>query len=147
MNLMFRATVVVLVSLAAFAHGLKTFVAYKRAINPLQAVQICSQQGGHLASIESLEEHNKVLAAIAATGYPVDLNYWFIGGSDLGTEGKWFWMGVDKEMKYKNFRSGEPNNYQDQHCMAIIGVGSSTEWDDIWCDHIGTGFVCAYEVS
>uniref|UniRef100_A0A182WDF6 C-type lectin domain-containing protein n=1 Tax=Anopheles minimus TaxID=112268 RepID=A0A182WDF6_9DIPT len=107
-------------------------------------MQVCQEQGGHLASIESLAEHNKVLAAISATGYPLYMKQWLIGGSDAGIEGQWIWLGVNKEMKYKNFRNGEPNNYQNQDCLMIIGTNQGNQWDDVWCDTVCYGFVCAY---
>uniref|UniRef100_A0A182T0K7 C-type lectin domain-containing protein n=1 Tax=Anopheles maculatus TaxID=74869 RepID=A0A182T0K7_9DIPT len=137
---------VAVVSLAGLVQGVKVFVAYKRNINAMQAMQVCTEQGGHLASIESLAEHNQVIAAIAATGYPIEGKQWLIGGTDRGIEGQWMWMGVDREMKYKNFRSGEPNNYQDQDCLMIIGVGPVKQWDDVWCDFVCYGFVCAYDL-
>uniref|UniRef100_A0A182MCU1 C-type lectin domain-containing protein n=1 Tax=Anopheles culicifacies TaxID=139723 RepID=A0A182MCU1_9DIPT len=107
-------------------------------------MQICNQQGGHLASIESLAEHNQVLAAITATGHPLAGRQWLIGGTDAGIEGLWIWLGVNKEMKYKNFRVGEPSNFQNQDCLMIIGTNQGDQWDDVGCDTVCYGFVCAY---
>ncbi|XP_050079828.1 perlucin-like protein [Anopheles maculipalpis] len=147
MNLKLLFIAVTFVSLAGLVQGLKVFVAYKRIITAMQAMQVCQRQGGHLASIESAAEHEQVIAAITAPGYPIDGKFWLIGGTDRGIEGEWIWMGVDKEMKYKNFRSGEPNNFQNQDCLMITGAGEFKQWDDVGCDINCHGFVCAYEVS
>ncbi|XP_050079824.1 perlucin-like protein [Anopheles maculipalpis] len=147
MNFKLLFTVVTFAALASLVQGLKVFVAYKRSITAMQAMQVCKQQGGHLASIESAAEHDQVIAAITATGYPMDTpKYWLIGGSDRGIEGQWFWLGTNKEMKYKNFRSGEPNNDNNQDCLMITDVAGAKQWDDVWCDTSCYGYVCAYEI-
>uniref|UniRef100_A0A182T102 C-type lectin domain-containing protein n=1 Tax=Anopheles maculatus TaxID=74869 RepID=A0A182T102_9DIPT len=106
------------------------------------AYQQCRLFGGHLASIESEEENARVAAAINAVG---DITKdWIIGGSDLGREGNYIWVGLNKKATYLNFNAGEPNNNGgSENCLAM-GSAAGSKWNDIPCNYKGAGFVCAF---
>ncbi|XP_053667956.1 perlucin-like protein [Anopheles marshallii] len=127
---------------ATEAHGYKDYVAYKRAVNFFQAWQQCRLFGGHLASIESAEENTRAEAAIMAAGdFSKD---WAIGGTDLGSEGNFVWIGLNKKTTYTNFYKGEPNNNNGVENCLVMGVASSRQWNDVACDSVAGGFVCAF---
>ncbi|XP_052890414.1 perlucin-like protein [Anopheles moucheti] len=124
------------------AHGYMDYVAYKRAVNFFQAWQQCRLFGGHLASIESAAENTRAEDAIMAVGdFSKD---WLIGGTDLGSEGNFVWIGLNKKTTYTNFYKGEPNNNKGVENCLVMGVASSRQWNDVACDYVSGGFVCAF---
>uniref|UniRef100_A0A182NPC9 C-type lectin domain-containing protein n=1 Tax=Anopheles dirus TaxID=7168 RepID=A0A182NPC9_9DIPT len=137
---------VVTVCLALFAiaeahgdrKGFKRYIAYKRNINFFTAWQTCRLMGGHLASIESADENARVVDAIKAVG---NINKdWFIGGTDIGIEGRFVWIGTNKEITsstYRNWNNGEPNNSGGNEDCTAMG----TKWNDIGCYSDVEGFV------
>uniref|UniRef100_A0A182QL56 C-type lectin domain-containing protein n=1 Tax=Anopheles farauti TaxID=69004 RepID=A0A182QL56_9DIPT len=139
-------TLFLVLCLALFAievHGAKTFKAYRRKTAFFTAWQICRLYGGHLASILSAEENAMVESAIEAVG-TFD-GYWFIGGTDIGVEGRFIWIGLNMAINgaaYKNWNTGEPNNLNgNEDCIAMA---TGAKWIDIPCDSKLEGYVCAF---
>uniref|UniRef100_A0A182Q365 C-type lectin domain-containing protein n=1 Tax=Anopheles farauti TaxID=69004 RepID=A0A182Q365_9DIPT len=101
--------------------GYKNYVAYKQAnISYFGAWQTCRLYGGHLASIESADENARVVATIKAAGNSA--KEWYIGLTDMGIEGRFIWIGLNKElnsMSYNNWNTGEPNNVGNEDCTVI----------------------------
>ena len=57
-------------------------------------------------------------------------SYW-IGGSDIGTEGNFTWTDGTPLGAYENFKTGEPNdNRGNEDCLSILNNG---EWNDSRC--------------
>ena len=106
------------------------------------AKEICEKKGGHLAYINSAEE-NAVVANLV-TG---SAEYIWLGGSDEGHEGSWYWINGD-ELSYHNWYTGEPNNGDGvEHFLQMIVVGGAKgKWNDAANDtsKVG-GFICEYE--
>uniref|UniRef100_A0A4Y0BCQ8 C-type lectin domain-containing protein n=1 Tax=Anopheles funestus TaxID=62324 RepID=A0A4Y0BCQ8_ANOFN len=135
--------VLCLMLFAMEAHGAKTYVAYKRSLSFFQAWQQCRISGGHLASIESAEENARVEAAIRAVG---DFTKeWIIGATDLGAEGNFVWIGLNKKATYLNFGPGEPSNNGGTENCLVMGSGGVSKWNDVTCDNTRAGgYVCAF---
>uniref|UniRef100_A0A182NPC5 C-type lectin domain-containing protein n=1 Tax=Anopheles dirus TaxID=7168 RepID=A0A182NPC5_9DIPT len=113
-------------------------------MNYFTAWQTCRLYGGHLASIESADENARVVTAIKAAG-----NFgkeWFIGATDIGIEGQYVWIGLNKKItssSYTNWNAGEPNNQGNEDCVAI-GSAAGVFWNDVRCNLSVEGFVCAF---
>uniref|UniRef100_A0A4Y0BJ82 C-type lectin domain-containing protein n=1 Tax=Anopheles funestus TaxID=62324 RepID=A0A4Y0BJ82_ANOFN len=123
------------------AHGYNRYVAYRRSATFFQAWQLCRLHGGHLATIETAEENARVEQAIKAVG---QLNMvWIIGGTDLGAEGNFIWVGLNKKITYTNFNSWEPNGGTAQNCLAV-GMSTVPKWNDINCSQVHDGYVCGF---
>jgi hypothetical protein len=91
----------------------------------------CASRGGALVKIESAAE-NAIITTLAA-----DQRAW-IGGSDLAAEDTFVWTD-GTPFVYTNWRSGEPNNGNDnfqEDCALIEGPGT---WDDRPCDDMVPG--------
>uniref|UniRef100_A0A182NPC8 C-type lectin domain-containing protein n=1 Tax=Anopheles dirus TaxID=7168 RepID=A0A182NPC8_9DIPT len=118
------------------AHGFKRYVGYRRNLNYFAAWQACRLMGGSLASIESADENGRVVDAIKAAGNFA--SHWLIGGTDIGIEGRFVWIGINKELTssmYTNWATGEPSDTNgSKDCimntelilLAIVAVAAST---------------------
>merc|ERR1719334_2281473 len=79
------------------------------------AEKSCVKEGGHLASIHSKEDHEKIINLVKdVPSYRV-----WIGGSDDKREGKWQWTD-DTKWDYEAWSTGQPDNYRgNQDCNLI----------------------------
>lgn len=72
--------------------------------------------------------------------------YW-IGLSDIDNEDKWKWTDGTALAGYNKWKSGQPNNWDDdQDCVAILEgpyiVGHhNAEWNDLKCSR-KLGYIC-----
>ncbi|ROL44498.1 C-type lectin domain family 4 member M [Anabarilius grahami] len=79
----------------------------------------CTERGADLIIINDREEHEFVRK---------HFDYFWIGLTDSDVEGRWKW--VDGTNMTSGFwRSGEPNNYNDEDCALIYSTG----WNDYPC--------------
>ncbi|XP_053677356.1 low affinity immunoglobulin epsilon Fc receptor-like [Anopheles nili] len=135
--------------LASQAHGtfdgsdrFYEYVAYRKDLSFFKAWQTCRLQGGNIASISSYEENIRVLRAISQKGSL--LAKWYIGATDIGYEGRFFWIGLNKELlptSYTNFATGQPSASSSSDDCLVMSIGG--KWSDAGCDGV-TGYVCAY---
>ena len=76
--------------------------------------QFCAQQGGYLAEIVSKNEQTNLNTILRD-----DSQYW-IGLSDLATEGKFVWQHSFSPLReYTNWFPGEPNNINNEDCVSL----------------------------
>ncbi|XP_052890399.1 C-type lectin domain family 4 member K-like [Anopheles moucheti] len=126
------------------------YIVFTKSASFFEAWQDCNYYNGYLASIRSSSEQRLVEQAMATTDNPNGI--YFIGGTDLGRDGRWMWIGTNSLLKsndYRNFYPGEPNNLGgNQHCLTVGNWGAENrgKWDDQVCSKIVDGYVCAFEV-
>ena len=103
----------------------------------------CQNFGGKLVKIES-EDENKFIKTQYLSGGGG--RYW-IGLSDIDNEGDWRWTDGTGIAGYEKWRSGQPNNYENnQHCGAILkgkyyGANYNAEWNDEKCS-LTLDYIC-----
>lgn len=104
-----------------------------------EAKEICERRGGHLAVINSSAENEALAELVSGLS-----NYVWIGGSDDGSEGNWYWVNGE-DFSYTNWHSGEPNNTDEiEHYLTLFG--STKKWNDAANDNqYISGFICEYE--
>ncbi|XP_063405916.1 perlucin-like [Mytilus trossulus] len=110
----------------------------------LDAKDICSLNGGYLAIIETAEENVLIKTHIATKG---PTNDYFIGGSDLVTEGKFIWehtglpVNLPGSNLFHDWRTNQPDNKNgNQHCI-MLGYQVSFNWNDAQCAY-PRDFIC-----
>ena len=93
-------------------------------------------KGGHLVTITSMEEWQRVLKKAPASD---SKNLW-IGATDKNVEGVWEWV-TGEPWIYTNWGSGEPND------LSSLGgedyghkIGGSNKWNDFPSDPSAYGF-------
>jgi len=95
-----------------------------------QAVAYAKKLGGHLVTIFDKAENDFVTDLAKSKG--VGRTY-YIGFTDLGSEGKWRWV-TGQKITYTNWSGGEPNNHDGiEHCCEV-GWHSKYGWNDSPCD-------------
>lgn len=121
----------------------------------LDAAAYCEQQGGHLATISSVEENQFLYDLL-----PPSVDQCWLGGSDQIAEGTWEWV-TGEPFTYTNWGPGEPNNcapgpnpelgedYLTFHGREAYDPPLPGVWNDWQYEEDGSQsvlpFVCEYE--
>ncbi|KAL9963778.1 hypothetical protein ACROYT_G027318 [Oculina patagonica] len=90
------------------------------------AKAFCNANGAQLVKIESADENDFVNQEFLPDSY-------WIGLTDAEIEGDWKWSDGSILTAYTNWMSEEPNNYNNQDCVAIANDG---EWHDAECTKV-----------
>lgn len=146
-------------ALYVFQHNNKNYAIVKDAKSWTDAIACAYQLGGILAIIDSQEEQDAIWAEIPNANITTSntsapdggqASYLWIGGSDMGEEGKWEWIGENGEATqfwqgtafgsvvgglYNNW-GNEPDDYmgqQDGLGLALTNwpMGFAGEWNDL----------------
>ena len=110
--------------------------------------------GGDLATITSAAENAFILGLIDPYTTP-GVDAAFIGASDVGSPGSWYWSSGPEGIpyfwngtgpsygQYTNWRAGEPNNSSgNEHVLAMEGDGT---WNDVADNHaFAVGYVIEF---
>lgn len=113
--------------------GSSCYKLYKSPLKWTEAKRNCEKSGSKLVKIES-EKESKFLK----------IKYWgkrgsyWIGLSDLVTEGIWKWTDGTRLTGYKNWKRRQPNNYGNQDCGVI---DRDAKWLDNKC-RLPLGYIC-----
>ena len=59
---------------------------------------------------------------------------WWVGGTDIGREGHWYWANTQNTVEDFIFRTGYPRNNTELNCMLLYS-GYGYEAYDVYCDH------------
>ena len=113
------------------------------------AQSMCSEMGGHLATITSREEDEFVYSLMQEKSAGI----YALGGADTEEEGTWEWV-TGEEWDYTNWSAAQPDNggYHGQDFLCYYSSVSSVEveegkWDDYdpRDSYMLRGFVCEWE--
>ncbi|XP_006818512.2 zonadhesin-like [Saccoglossus kowalevskii] len=99
-----------------------------------EAKKECEKIGGFLAEPRTPEENVKVEELCASH------TYW-IGITDLTTEGIFTYARDDSIIVYSNWSPHEPNNLGDEHCTELYVDGT---WNDLNCEDNHMGAICQF---
>ena len=127
---------------ATTQYGNNYYEYYNYQMSWLEALKFCERRGGHLAVINSSEE-NEVVYHLAK---PYTTYAW-LGGTDDGKEGKWYWINSDS-FSYTNWNPGEPNNDgSGENCLELMTSDNHPgQWNDVPYNSTRVkGFICEYE--
>lgn len=110
----------------------------------------CQAAGAHLVSIETVEE-DALVASIAPQNAndPTDFDGW-IGANDIANETTWMWETTLEPFVFTNWRSGEPNNNNDDDPTGedcAVYEGDTSTWDDRTCSMLAIGYYCEREAT
>ncbi|XP_055612422.1 clotting factor G beta subunit-like [Uranotaenia lowii] len=112
------------------------FVHNNREVNFHTAWRLCQSYGHRLATITSEEDSQLIEQAIAKSNN--QKGPWFIGGTDLGSEGHFIWISTNKPVGYLsgyfNYSPGQPDNAGGNENCLEIGRWGGVVWNDVPCD-------------
>ena len=81
---------------------------------------------GHRVTVTSAAEES-----FLASNYPIGTVRYWVGGSDEGSEGQWYWV-TGEPWGYENWGPGEPNGGTNESCIEYQPV-NTVQWNDIPC--------------
>jgi hypothetical protein len=104
----------------------------------LEAGTHCAALGTqvHLATVAGQAENDLITSL-----QPPVADVW-LGASDVTVEGQWQWL-TEEALVFTAWRSGEPNNFNNEDCM-VSEVDNTGTWDDRDCTRTFS-YVCEYE--
>ncbi|XP_060553568.1 L-selectin-like [Ruditapes philippinarum] len=109
----------------------------QQRLNWKNAKAKCSELGGSLVSIKSLQQHDFIVRILSGFyGVDTDLRLW-IGGNDMATEGTFLWedgTAFPDTPDATKWGPGEPSNqYSREHCVQLYNEDGEWYWNDDWC--------------
>jgi len=112
------------------------------------AEDFCRGEGGHLATVNTNATKEFVLEGLARK----NLNWTWIGGSDIENEGVWKWTDCTP-WEPVFWAPGQPDNTQNnQDCLTLVhnwywnnGV-LNRMWDDLHCSYTEIAFLCSKKI-
>uniref|UniRef100_A0A3P9K6V7 C-type lectin domain-containing protein n=1 Tax=Oryzias latipes TaxID=8090 RepID=A0A3P9K6V7_ORYLA len=108
-----------------------TFVYINNSMKWVDALSFCREHHTDLASVRNMEENQKIMELTPAGKKP-----WIGLFRDT-----WKWTDGSNS-SFRNWKGGEPNNYQNQNeNCAVADFESSGQWDDRNCDE-KRAFIC-----
>jgi len=97
------------------------------------AVEYCKDiKGGYLAEVLNAETQ-ALLVEEASVLPPTN---WWLGGSDEESEGNWVWIRTNENMIYTAWKTGEPNQLENENCL-FLGNKALYSWYDWVCSKTG----------
>ncbi|XP_062601806.1 hepatic lectin-like [Saccostrea cucullata] len=91
----------------------------------------CISMGAHLLIIETEAEQNFIQRQ--AFG-----EKWWIGGTDVNSEGTYYWEHSNSALNYTNWMKNEPNGGSRENCIEVLYLG---DWNDKSCYTL-TYYIC-----
>ena len=107
------------------------------------AVSQCKLIGGKLFEPKTEKENNDVIEFFEPLFEDsTSLSFWLgiYDKDNLGQEGEFRYKSDEGKLTYENWRSGEPNNLEKEHC-ASVDIHENGRWNDITCDN-EIPFIC-----
>ena len=105
-----------------------------------EAEHYCKKEGGKLVEIDSAVENTALVDEINERGYTEKEMHFWIGLTDLASEGDWRLASNGLRPSFQNWIVGQPNNNkEEQHCARIKMKPNEhfdsdrNKWSDIKC--------------
>ncbi|KAM6216253.1 C-type lectin domain family 4 member D [Rhynchocyon petersi] len=101
-----------------------------------ESIRNCTGMGANLVTINTEAEQNFVIQFL-------DKQFsYFLGLTDQNTEGQWHWVdGMPLNPNMVFWHDGEPNNYQEEHCVVLTNIKNKWGWKDFPC-HLERSRIC-----
>ncbi|XP_030762155.1 C-type lectin 37Db-like [Sitophilus oryzae] len=119
-----------------------TYVVSRNKVNFSGAMAKCKEMGMELASIMSATEQRVITDHIKQEGVNVVAGdpykgFWLSGTRSSRGGNNFVWLGTGKQMTYKNFAPGQPDNAGNNEDCVELWYGSNLKfyWNDIGCYH------------
>ncbi|KFB38259.1 serine protease [Anopheles sinensis] len=117
--------------------GQKRYVVHNnRNVTFLEAWRLCQTLGFRLATITSQDDSQAIAEAIVSSSNTK--GPWWIGGTDLGSEGLFVWISTNQVVGFRsgylNYSPGQPDNAGGNENCLEIGRWGGVVWNDVPCD-------------
>ncbi|XP_021960779.1 perlucin-like protein [Folsomia candida] len=108
----------------------KQYVGITQFMSFINFLEYCHKNGMQPAEVTSAEENNALIQYLDDFENP---KYFWLGGADIGREGRYYWIASLQEFNYTSWGQGYPNGGREENCATIYG-GDGT-WFDQYCDN------------
>jgi len=99
-----------------------------------EANQICQEiENQNAFLVEILTEEQMDFLAMELDAIDEGTNNYWIGGTDKGREGQWFWISSLKAVGDFVWRSGEPSSGTKYNCASLHSGDDYLAWDNYLC--------------
>ncbi|KAF4520401.1 hypothetical protein B566_EDAN018530, partial [Ephemera danica] len=115
--------------------GTKYFFSKKQHMTWIDAVSFCRLYGMELASIETREEDQLILAHLKSIGIVGKIDV-YISGNKIG-RASYMWINGEP-LHYENWHASQPSDYTTEHCLTYWDGG----WADFYCNSHPKAFIC-----
>ncbi|ODN02789.1 Perlucin-like protein [Orchesella cincta] len=116
----------------------KQYVGYNLYMSFIDFIEHCHKLGLQPANVLTKEE-NDVLTTYLDGNF-ADPKYFWLGGADIGREGRYYWIASLSEFTFTSWGPGYPNGGRDENCATIYGGDGS--WYDQYCTNDGVQPLC-----
>lgn len=132
----------VLIPFASVEYNGNRYELFDVTMSWTEAKSKCAELGGHLVTISSEEEMDKIMSIVSLGEMAT---YW-IGYSDEDTEDYWCSV-TGEEITYTNWDVGQPDDYNNAEDYALIKNQPNGKWNDVKNEYsdVSVGFICEYE--
>jgi hypothetical protein len=106
----------------------------KEQLTFLEALKICTADGGNLAVLRAEEDYEELYNQLKKD-HADGAKFW-VGGTDGESNGKWLNMVTAEEFEYVNWLPGRPenNNGRTGYCMEAVMKNGELFMNDVSCD-------------
>ncbi|XP_011295052.2 C-type lectin 37Db isoform X2 [Musca domestica] len=112
--------------------GNKLYHVGQSKVSWFKANLICRSMGGYLASFDNQQEFQELSDHLIAN-YPTD-RWWWISGSDLDSEGNFYWYRTGEPVKYADWSDKQPDNAGgNENCMHLWYQSTKYQMNDWIC--------------
>ncbi|XP_061388398.1 C-type lectin 37Db-like [Musca vetustissima] len=120
--------------------GKKLYHFGQSQVSWFKANLICQSMGGVLASFDNPEEIEE-LSEHLKSNYPND-RWWWLSGSDLHSEGDFYWYGTGERMLYADWAGVQPDNAGgNEHCVHLWYKEPKYQMND-WKCRMNAFYIC-----
>jgi hypothetical protein len=135
-------------SVAWYPDALHPYLYCETADSWTAASNLCEAYGYRLVTLDSADE----LAWVQSTASSFAVTYWWLGYTDVASEGAWLWED-GSAVSYVNWCPSEPNNGHGGECVAeseedcaLLNWGAGGCWNDYPCS-CGWGYAICEGLS
>merc|ERR1712168_345397 len=97
-----------------------------------EGLEFCLSHGdAHLVEIKNQEQHDFIITAINITDH--GNMFWWLGATDIDSEGDWLWTHSKEPFTYSNWADGQPNDYDGKRNCAMLDRRYQYKWSDGTC--------------
>lgn len=101
-----------------------------------------------LIDITTAEENNQIKMFVKNFDYASsdETRQWWIGATDLGSEGVFYWITTGDEIDFENFAPNQPDNHEANENCIELWDDVDFLWNDRRCD-MRSFFICRRKIS
>jgi len=118
--------------------GCYKFLKHKTNLTWVDAEEECENIGGYLAEPSTTRQSEFLNELTILEAELTGINYWYIGLTDLGREGEWFWMHSRAGVGASSWAQNRPRSTAENRadCGVLAAKKGLVVWEDTSCTDV-----------